>query len=237
MEDIRSLEDLLDLQSVDSEIDRLIEQRGSLPILGEYRVAHAHARRLASEIASLSERLREVDLAEDKAEGEMGMDEEKLEREERRLYAGGLSARDAEHLRNEVEMLRTRVSAREDEALALIEQREVIQREIDDLERERVEAVALEKQLEADIQKEWGRIDEQVARLRERREQIVPGIEADLLELYEEIRPSKDGVAAVPLVDGVCGGCHLTLSAAERSQALKTHPPRCVHCRRILAPR
>lgn len=237
MEDIRSLEDLLDLQSVDSEIDRLIERRGSLPALEEYRSANSRVKRLVTQISSLSERLREVDLAEDKAEGEMTMDEDKLEREERRLYAGGLSARDAEHLRNEVEMLRNRISAREDEALALIEQREELQKEIDGLERERVETVALEQQLEGEIQKEWARIDEQVARLREKREQIVPGIAPDLVELYEEIRPSQEGVAAVPLIDGVCGGCHLTLSAAERSQALKAHPPRCVHCRRILAPR
>ena len=237
MEDIRSLEDLLDLQSVDSEIDRLIEQRGSLPVLEDYRSANSRAKRLANEITSLSEQRREVDLAEDKAEGEMNMDEEKLEREERRLYAGGLSARDAEHLRNEVEMLRKRISAREDEALALIGQREELQKEIDELDRERVEVVALEEQLEGDIQKEWARIDGQVARLQERRQQIVTGIDPDLLELYEDIRPSMEGVAAVPLIDGVCGGCHLTLSAAERSQALKAHPPRCVHCRRILAPR
>jgi len=237
MEDIRSLEDLLDLQSVDSEIDRLIEQRGALPVLEEYRTANARARKLASEIATLTERLREVDLAEDKAEGEMKIDEEKLEREERRLYAGGLSARDAEHLRNEVEMLRKRISEREDEALALIDQREAMQAEIDGLDRERIEAVALEQQLETDIQREWGRIDEHVSRLREQRDQVTPGVDPELLELYEEIRPTKEGVAAVALVDGVCGGCHLTLSAAERSQALKAHPPRCVHCRRILAPR
>ena len=237
MEDIRSLEDLLDLQSVDSEIDRLIEQRGSLPILAEYRTANTRAKRLAAEIGSLSDRIRQVDLAEDKAEGEMKLDEVKLEREERRLYAGGLSARDAEHLRNEVAMLRSRISAREDEALALIDEREVMQGELDELERERSETTALEQSLEGDIQAEWGRLDDQIARLREKREGILPGIDPVLLELYDELRPSKDGVAAVPLVDGVCGGCHLTLSAAERSQALKGHPPRCVHCRRILAPR
>jgi hypothetical protein len=237
MEDIRSLEDLLDLQAVDSEIDRLLEQRGRLPILAEYRTANTRAKRLAAEIGSLSDRIRQVDLAEDKAEGEMKLDEEKLEREERRLYAGGLSARDAGHLRDEVEMLRSRVSTREDEALALIDERDVLQGDLDDLERERAETAALERSLEADIQAEWGRIDEQVARLRERREGILPGIDPALLELYDEIRPSQEGVAAVPLIDGVCGGCHLTLSAAERSQALKGHPPRCVHCRRILAPR
>jgi predicted nucleic acid-binding Zn-ribbon protein len=237
MEDIRSLEDLLDLQAVDSEIDRLVEQRGSLSLLGEYRTANTLSKRLAADIAGRSSHLREVDLAEDKIEGEMRIDEEKLEREERRLYAGGLSARDAGHLRDEVAMLRTRVSTREDEALALIDQREALQAEIDALEERRRGVVETETRLEGEIQREWARIDESVSRLREKRSGIVPMIDPELVELYEEIRPSKEGVAAAALVDGVCGACHLRLSAAERSQALKGNPPRCVHCRRILSPR
>jgi len=237
MEDIRSLEDLLDLQAVDSEIDRLVEQRGSLPILEDYRKAHQVSQRLAAEISERSGRLKEIDLAEDKAEGEMRLDEEKLDREERRLYAGGLSAREAEHLRNEVNMLRERTSAREDEALGLIDQRDALQVEIEELQAQHGAAEELEQRLDGDIQREWSRIDEQVSRLREKRTGIAPLVAPDLLELYEEIRPTKEGVAAVPLIDGVCGGCHLTLSAAERLQALKAFPPRCVHCRRILAPR
>ncbi|MEX0826415.1 MAG: hypothetical protein WD184_06670 [Acidimicrobiia bacterium] len=237
MEDIRSLEDLLDLQAVDSEIDRLLEQRGSLPLLDEYRAANTLSKRLAADIAGRSSHLREVDLAEDKIEGEMRIDEVKLEREERRLYAGGLSARDAGHLRDEVAMLRTRISTREDEALALIDQREGLQAEIDALEERRRGVVETENRLEGEIQREWARIDENVIRLREKRSGIVPMIDPELVELYEEIRPSKEGVAAAALVDGVCGACHLRLSAAERSQALKGHPPRCVHCRRILSPR
>lgn len=237
MEDIRSLEDLLDLQGVDSAIDRLVEQRGSLPILEQYRKAHRTSQRLGAEISELSTRLKAVDLEEDKAEGEMKIDEVKLEREERRLYAGGLSARDAEHLRNEVIMLRGRISTREDEALGLIDQRDLLQKEIDELTLQHGEATELENRLEGEIQREWARIDEQVSRLRVKRVELTPLVDAELLELYEEIRPSKEGLAAVPLADGVCGGCHLTLSAAERSDALKAFPPRCVHCQRILAPR
>jgi hypothetical protein len=134
-------------------------------------------------------------------------------------------------------MLRTRVSTREDEALALIDQREALQAEIDALEERRRGVVETEKWLEGEIQREWARIDDNVARLREKRSGIVPMIDPALIELYDEIRPSKEGVAAAALVDGVCGGCHLRLSAAERSEALKAHPPRCVHCRRILSPR
>lgn len=237
MEDIRSLEDLLDLQAVDSEIDRLLDRRGSLPQLAGFRKAHTTMTRLDGEIAAAQESLKAVDLAEDRAEGEMKIDEEKLAREERRLYAGGLSARDATHLRDEVEMLRRRTSDREDEALALIEERDQGQRALEGLQAERATAAASRARLEAEIQQAWTVIDADIARLEAKKAEIVPLIDPDLIALYEELRPSKEGVAIAALVDGVCGGCHLRLSAAEEAQALRAVPPRCHHCRRILAPR
>ena len=39
MEDLRSLEDLLDLHQVDRQIDRLLERRSSLPELDLYKGA------------------------------------------------------------------------------------------------------------------------------------------------------------------------------------------------------
>jgi len=237
VEDIRSLEDLLDLQSVDSEIDRLLDRRASLPELVAYRRAHLTVTRLDAAIAAATESVRTVDLAEDRTEGEMKLDEDKLAREERRLYAGGLSARDATNLRDEVEMLRRRISTREDEALALIEKRDAGQQDLDSLKAQRVETAAEKDRLDATIKEAWSAIDADIARLEARKTEIVPLIDPDLLSLYDEIRPSHEGVAVASLIDGVCGGCHLRLSAAEEIQALRAVPPRCHHCRRILAPR
>ena len=237
LEDIRSLEDLIDLQAVDSDIDRLLDRRGSLPELAAFRAAHQALARLDAAIAAASAALKQIDLAEDRAEGEMGLDEEKLVREERRLYAGGLTARDATHLRDEVDMLRTRVSQREDEALALIDQREQGQQALEALQAERAITATKRAELEAVIGSAWADIDASVARLEAKKADVVPLIDPDLIELYRQIRPSMEGVAVAVLVDGVCGGCHLRLSAAEETQALRAVPPRCHHCRRILVPR
>ena len=81
----------------------------------------------------------------------------------------------------------------------------------------------------------WKQIDEEVARLEARKTEVVSLIDPDLIELYEQVRSSMEGVGIARLGEGVCGGCHLTLSAAEQIQAAKTIPPRCIHCRRILA--
>ncbi len=234
MEDLKSLEDLLDLQAVDSDIDRLLDRRAGLSELEEYRTVHQELERLEAEITSLAGRIRDADLKSDKADGELKIDEEKAHREEQRLYAGGLSARDAEHLRAEVDMLRRRIATREDEILALMEERESLDELMSGFAAERDAAGAEKERLEAAVTKSWAEIDAEVGRLEEKKAAVVALVDPDLLALYEEVRPNKEGVAVVRLGEGVCGGCHLALSAAEQIQAAKEAPPRCIHCRRIL---
>jgi predicted nucleic acid-binding Zn-ribbon protein len=236
MEELRSLEDLLDLQAVDLDIDRLLHRRASLPELEEYRSAHEVVARLDAAIDEVARRLRDAELASDKAEGELEMAEEKLNREERRLFAGGLSARDAEHMRREVEMLRRQTSEREDEILELMEGRDRAAAELQHLNEERSEAASVESRLEGIIREAWRAIDAEIAAKEARKAEIVPLIDPDLLSLYEELRSGKDGVAVGRLAEGVCGGCHLRLSAAEQAEVARGHPPRCLHCRRILVP-
>jgi predicted nucleic acid-binding Zn-ribbon protein len=234
MDEIRSLEDLLDLQREDSAIDRLLERRQSLPELAAYREAHDTVAELDEQVTALEQSLREDDLAIDKAEGEMKLGEDKLEREERRLFAGGLTAKEAEHLRQEVEMLRRRSSEAETEILQLLEGRDETQQETESLRSERETATAEKERLEAIIQKAWKEIDADIARHEAKKAEIAPLIPADLMEMYEGLRPHKEGVAVARLGEGVCGGCHLALSAAEQTEVLREDPPRCLHCRRIL---
>ncbi|MCJ7781008.1 MAG: hypothetical protein MUQ27_09290, partial [Acidimicrobiia bacterium] len=106
MEPVRSLHDLLDLQDVDAHIDRLIDKRQHLPELADYRAAHEATLRLGAARDETGARLREVELAVDKTSGELEITQQKAGAEEMRLYAGGLSARDADYLRREVELLK-----------------------------------------------------------------------------------------------------------------------------------
>ncbi|MCJ7726956.1 MAG: hypothetical protein MUP76_11300 [Acidimicrobiia bacterium] len=236
MEEIRSLEDLFDLQREDSEIDRLLDRRGGMPELAAYRAAHERTASLDASIGEVAGRLREMSLGVDKAEGELKMGEQKLEREEQRLFAGGLSAKEAVHMRQEVDMLRRQNSEAETTILELLDMREIAQGEMDVLEAERREVDAERSRLEVIIQAEWKEIDVSIARHEARKAEIAPLIDEEMMEMYDELRPIKEGVAVARMAEGICGGCHLALSAAEQSQVLKSNPPRCLHCRRLLVP-
>jgi predicted nucleic acid-binding Zn-ribbon protein len=235
---MRSLEDLLELQGLDSSIDRLLDRRSHLPHLAAFRMAHQRLERLDAEITAAAATKRELELSENRAEGEMKLDEAKVQREEQRLFAGvGLTAKDLTHLRDEVAQLRERISRREDEALALIDQQQEATTALAALEAERRTIASDKEQLEVEIAGEWRAIDAELGRLEARKRETVPLVDPDLVALYEELRPVKEGVAAAALTDGTCGGCHLKLTPAEEIQVRREHPPRCLHCRRILVTR
>jgi hypothetical protein len=236
MEDLRNLADLLDLQDVDLQIDRLLNQRQALPELERYRTTHTELEALEASHEEATAELREVSLELDKTNGELTIAEQKLAAEQNRLYAGGLSARDADFLRQEVEMLGRKNTEMEDRVLELMELREARDEGAGSLAAEVTEKQAAKSALEGEIQSAWKSIDAELAHKEARKADIVPLVDPDLLELYEELRRLKEGVAVGRLADGVCGGCHLALTAAEQLSATRQDPPRCIHCRRILVP-
>jgi hypothetical protein len=236
MEPVRSLHDLLDLQDVDSQIDRLIEQRQNLPKLNDYRASHEETVRITADRDASAERLRETELAIDKTSGELEITQQKAGAEEMRLYAGGLSARDADYLRREVELLKGRIGSMEEEILELMETREEIEGDFARLNADLESEIAHKAELEAGIREAWGVIDAELAVKERRKTEVVPLVDDDLMDLYENLRQSRDGRAVGALTGGVCGACNLMLSSAEENEAKRQDPPRCVHCRAILVP-
>ncbi len=237
MEELNSLADLLALQDVDLQIDRLLHQRQSLPELDDYKAAHTALEAVQSDYDTLAIAARQTALDLDKTSGELEITERRHEAEQNRLYAGGMSARDADYLRREVEMLGRKKDGMEETILELMEQRDEQDRELAELQTG-VEAATSEKnRLEGVIAEAWKGIDADLSRLEARKADIVPLVDESLLDLYEELRPIKDGgVAVARLGEGVCGACHLTLTPAEQIEAKRTTPPRCIHCRCILVP-
>ena len=229
-----SLVDLLDVQEIDLHIDRLLHQRQSLPELEEYREAHQMLQRLTAENETAAAQLKDLERDFDKSEGELEMLEAKLSEHETRLFGGGMSARETEYMRLEVQSLKGQREAKEDRVLIMLEDVDPARAAVIELE-ESIEKVSARKaELEASIKAEWRKIDADVSRKEEQKREAVEPIPADLIETYESLRKTKEGVAVGKLENGVCGGCQLTLSPAEQAEALDGEVPRCVHCLRIL---
>jgi predicted nucleic acid-binding Zn-ribbon protein len=231
---ITSLADLLDVQDLDLQIDRLLDQRQSLPELDQYKKAHHQLEELGLRRSEAAQALKSIELDLDKSAGELEILEIKLGEHETRLFAGGMSARETEHMRLEVQSLKGQREAMEEKTLKFLEEVDPARVIVDELDGQIGVLTATKDALEASIKKQWKAIDAELARKEDRKKEAISPVDAELMELYEKMRRIKEGVAVAPFDHGVCGGCHMALSPAEQEEAFAEDLPRCVHCRRIL---
>lgn len=226
---------LLELQQLDIAIDRLRARIAALTAGAELASAVAEADAAEARLGEIKLQLDALDRDTAKLEHDVDSLRQKATAEEQRMASGAVAnARELEAIGHEITNLRRRIADREDEELAIMERREVLAAAEKDAaetatrlrdEAERLRAAAGDEltAAEADL------------RAREaERPAIVSAVDPEVLELYEELRPQKKGVAAAALVDGVCQGCHEQLSAVELAKVRGADVPRCEHCRRIL---
>lgn len=234
MEGMSSFADLLELQDIDANLDRLAARRRSLPEIAEQAAALRAADEAARELDGAVRRRRSVDRDVDRVEDELQMAEQKLGEQERRLFAGGMSAREAQNMRSEVATLRRRVAAMEDELLELLDQREGMEEEERTLGENAGSAAAAERRLASRLAESRATIDASVERYRRRRTETLPGVSPELLRLYARLRERRGGIVVGETSGRVCGACHLQMSIAEYEEVSADRIPQCIHCAAIL---
>jgi len=227
---------LLDIQELDTAIDRLMVRMRALEAGEDAATALGEANEAERLMGELRLRLDELSRDQMRFEHEIDSMSQKAAAEERRLFDGSVAnARELDSITHEVDNLKKRRSDREDELLALMEVRE-------ELEAQERAAAERSEALRARVAEVGSVAAEELERLRtdlrersEARAALAEKVDPEYLELYEELRPQKKGVAAVALIDGVCQGCHEQLSSVYVDRLKRVEgPKRCEHCRRIL---
>jgi uncharacterized protein len=232
-----SLIELLELQKVDSRIDRLVHRLHNLPEAAELEQLEARRTELRTSIGAAQAVVTEHTRHQTRLETEIDAISAKVKIEDLRLYGGTVtSPRELASLQSEVEALRRRQTTLEDEDLEVLEARESAEKKLAALEAEAAT-------LDASIVETTGRRDVAVAGIeaelteaRGERQALVPRFDAGLLGLYERLRSSMlGGVAAAALADGTCQGCHMRLPSQEYERVRdSTGLVRCGECNRIL---
>jgi predicted nucleic acid-binding Zn-ribbon protein len=227
------IDELLALQAVDNEINRLQMEHDELD-RGE-RVERALAVRQAR-LTNAERRLQGLEIEQRNAELELKGLEEKKHAESRKLYEGRITApRELQALQAEVEALE-RQRQRLDEAIL---------RRLDEIETARkavetAKANVAEAQKALDIvrrryQKAQARIEKGLSAVEPERARLASLIKKETLRRYEEIRRRNHNVAAVRIENGACGGCRMKVGAAvlRRIQANEDYVF-CESCTRFL---
>jgi uncharacterized protein len=233
---MNEMDRLLTLQGVDTAIDRASARRRALESGETLTAARAEADRTEAIVGELRLQVDEMSRDQMRFEHEIDSLTQKEAAESKRMYDGSVvNAKELEALQHETESLKRRRSEREDELLALLEQREELDGRVG-----AAETVAAGLRTEVDrtavtAADELVTVSADLERLAAERIELASPIDPELLELYEDLRKQKKGVGAATLVDGVCSGCHEQLSSMQLDKLKRTEGVRrCEHCRRIL---
>ncbi|MFP5224072.1 MAG: zinc ribbon domain-containing protein [Actinomycetota bacterium] len=239
MTDRSALKPLLDLQRIDSAIDRILEKQKALPEQAELDVLVAEHAELEPLLTERQEAHKELVRKQERLEADIEAMRIRIKREEERLASGSVtSPREIVALQNEIESLGRRIETHEDEELELMERSEAIQQTIDELSKRvtnRQELIDATTERRDRAAAELGA--EQKA-LEAERDEIAPSVDQKLLETYQKVRGQLGGVAVAAFDGTTCGGCGLPLSPLEREEfrSSKALVVRCETCRRILVP-
>jgi predicted nucleic acid-binding Zn-ribbon protein len=229
---------LLAVQELDARADQLRHQRTTLP-------ESIRIRELETGRGDVDDRLRDARIVVDdltveqkKADADVEQVKVRRTRDRDRMDQGLISShKDLERMQHELESLERRISSLEDAELEIMEQLEEAQRTADSLTTQLAGTDAQIAELMGVRDARWNEIDAAIAEIEAARGPATEGLPEDLLALYERIRAQKGGIGAAALRARQCGGCHMTIDAAELSAIRATAPDvvvRCEECQRIL---
>jgi predicted nucleic acid-binding Zn-ribbon protein len=227
---------LLQLQRVDSTIDRLQARLAHLPEQGALEALEARAEELDSQIAERQAVFDDVSTRQRRLDFEVDTLVQKIRAESGRLYSGVVSnAKELQDISREVEALKRRKSVLEDNDLEVMEERDGVEKQLEALTTERSSLAAEIERGRVARDEAAGETGLQLDAAEVERQRWVPRVDPQLLKVYDTIRASKGGVGAAAMVDGTCQGCHMRLPAQE-AERVRTAGGlvRCDECQRIL---
>lgn len=232
------LEQLLDVQGLDTQLDQLRHRRANLPERSELADLETAEAALAERRRAVDEQAAELSRSQKRLEDELASVESKRAETDQRLYSGTVTnPRELQALQDEVGALGRRASELEDQLLEVLTEREPVDESLEALEREAGELAARRDEVRARLAAAEVAVDAEIAAVEAARAEAAGQISDEQLADYERRRKALGGVAVARLVGTSCGGCHLTLAAVEIDRIRKLPPDEpvaCEECGRLL---
>jgi uncharacterized protein len=234
--DSSALARLLDVQGEDSAVARLNHQKETLPEAQKLGDLRERLEELRADEQIAEKQAAEASREQDRLEGEIQILDQKIAKEEQRLYSGGVSnPKELGALQDEVAMLKRKKGGLEDSLLEVMVQREQADTTLANLRQEAETTSKEVGELTEVVEALVREIDAELASHLAARDEAVKHVPADVLDLYDKLRAAKGGIGAAALRGDTCEGCHTKLPAREVERVkAEGGLQRCDNCRRIL---
>ncbi|NQW65314.1 MAG: hypothetical protein HQ452_04755 [Actinobacteria bacterium] len=230
-------ERVITLQTLDTSLTQLAHKEKTLSVIQALEIltiSHNSTRDLI--IAAETEK---ADIKHELSKSEIDVEQvvARIDKDEKRMASGTASPKELEQMQHELASLNKRRSELEEIELEVMVRVDGIDDRIKSLSAERDQFKLKMAELDAQKTKELTDIAEAVSSANSQRADISVKISTEVVELYEKIKKTGDGIGAARLIEGKCDGCHLSINAVELSKIKETAADeivRCEECRRIL---
>ena len=222
---------LLRVQEVDKEIQTLEQAKSRYP--AEISTRQGEIDRIEGHLRDLTDQLADGEKRQRQHERDLEAAKEQLKKHEER-FSVVTTNREYDALQVEVEVCKARMSECETQILEILESGEALQQQLE-LETRDAEEVRREQQDRIDeLQGKLDSLQGEVDGVQVRRQDVIQGIDADLLQSYERgLASNTVRVAAVR--KGACGACYRQLPAQQKSNVRRSDSAHyCESCGAIL---
>ncbi len=218
-------------------LDQIAHAKKTLPQLAQLKDLQTQGDLLGTELVRVRTELSDVQREVAKAESDVQLVRERAARDQARLDSGTGTAKDLQAIQHELQSLARRQSELEDVEIEIMERAEAVETEVARLEGKETELTARLQEVTAARDAALAELEAEARKVAAPRADVVAGVGADLVALYDKVRTSSGGLAAAALSHRRCGGCQLELNSVDMNR-IKAAPDdevlRCEECRRIL---
>jgi len=226
-----SLEQLLQIQSIDVEINQLRHRRKTLAQrdqLADSRSERASKQNAIDEVAA--QRV-EAASRQRRLEDEAQTVADKASADVQRLYSGEVGAmKDLQALQDEIAHLKQRQESIEDSALEAMEQADTFRTTVEEMEGACADLDQTIESLLTEITVTEAEIDSQLSDLEARRIATVPEIDPAVMADYEQLKPLFGSATVVRFNGKNCVGCPSTMPSMEIDRLKHVDPNSSEHC-------
>jgi predicted nucleic acid-binding Zn-ribbon protein len=229
---LTELSKLIDVQ----EIDKVIREvsRGLERLPEELRAGEAALEELKAGQAALLQELEDIKARRRDTEMEMAEMEESIKTSRQRLMEIKSNI-EYKAMIKEIAFKEDQRDQRETRLLEFMDLMETQNRLIADMQQQVEEQATVLSKLQDEVATQMAELQQELAKLEEKRKKQRKGVPASLLKRYEFIRQRRNGTAIAPVHEGVCLGCHMNILPQQFIDLQKgLEILQCPHCQRIL---
>lgn len=225
---------LIDVQALDSKAAQLRHQQSTLPEIAEIAALTGGRKALEDQVRDARIVVDDLTAVQVKAEKDVEAVRARRDRDQARLSS--VPPKEVARITDELAAVTKRIAELEDDELEVMARLEDAQRDLAELEERLAATDERVAALQVARDEKSAAIGAELSSVLAGRPELVEGMPADLLALYDRLR-EKSGTGAAELRARQCGGCMLTLDSKELSR-IRSLPSdevvRCEECSRIL---